>query len=219
MLFSRIAPNNGTTASRWFAIVPGDRAGREISSDLLKTGRISGIRLETVLPFEANFTNSNTLQEKILEARPSVVLLWLPPMAAGRVAQNLRTRGFTGILAGPGWLRSADFICAAGRALEGVIIPAIVRNQISEVRWGHFRNSYKERWHHEPDAMAELAYDAMNLQAELVAKSEFSAPPHRLTPGFAWAGVTGELTFDSEGNRVAKLELLTGRSGGFVPVE
>jgi ABC-type branched-subunit amino acid transport system substrate-binding protein len=215
-LFDGLASGQGTSPSRWVAIVPKARAGTQISNDLTRMARTCGVRLETMLPLDEASAKSNALKTAVLKARPTGILLWLAPGPAGTIARRLRNAGFSGTLAGPGWLRSSEFVSTAGKALEGFLIPAIVQDHASAARWNFFRNSFKNQWHHEPDVMAEMSYDAVGILTDLLDKSGFGGPSHRITHGLAWTGVTGNLTFDRQGNRIVKLELLTGKEGGFV---
>jgi ABC-type branched-subunit amino acid transport system substrate-binding protein len=67
--------------------------------------------------------------------------------------------------------------------------------------------------------MSALSYDAVRLLADLLQNPGFQVPPHRLPPGFCWQGVTGDVSFDSEGNRKIQLELLQVTGGRFVPAK
>jgi ABC-type branched-subunit amino acid transport system substrate-binding protein len=213
-LFQGINASNSPGATRWTAIVPDARAGRELSQDLSQAANRSGKRFQQIL--QLNTTNAALIQQRALAGNPDVILLCLPALAAGNTARNLRTAGYSGVLAGPGRLSSAEFIAAAGDAFEGFIIPAIARTDAGQTRWNSFRSSYEELWHHPPDTTAAMSYDAASLLLYLLQQPPFQAPPHSLTPEFSWPGVTGDLTFDSNGNRKVKLDLLRGHRQSFI---
>jgi ABC-type branched-subunit amino acid transport system substrate-binding protein len=122
------------------------------------------------------------------------------------------------VLAGPGRLQCADFGNAAGDALDGFIVPAIVRPAENTTRLRSFQTAYHQRWGHLPDTMAAMSYDAAMLLSHLFSRPEFQMPPHRLTPGFSWPGVTGDMAFDTEGNRAVQLELLQTHEGKFTSI-
>ena len=56
--------------------------------------------------------------------------------------------------------------------------------------------------------MSALSYDAVLVLADLLQNPGFQVSPHRLPQGFCWPGVTGNVSFDSEGNRNGQLEML-----------
>jgi len=150
-----------------------------------------------------------------MKGNPDGVLIWLAPVPAGEFVRNARSGGFTGVLAGPSWLDSAGFVAAAHDALEGFVIPAVVRNMASTGLFGAFESAYRTRWGREPDSMAGMSYDAAMVLIHLN-KAQSQAAPQIVPPDFSEPGVTGELSFDAEGNRKLKLELLKGHEGSFV---
>jgi ABC-type branched-subunit amino acid transport system substrate-binding protein len=202
--------------NRWTAIVPDERPGREVSRDLSQAARIYGVTFEKLSELSVTLTNADFVREQVLRSRPDVILLWLPAASAGKMAKAIRRTGWPGVLAGPGRLQSMDFRAAAGPAFEGFIIPGIIMKNESLQRWDSFRVSYQAVWHHQPDLTAGMGFDAAMLLVHLLQRPEFQAPPHRLPPDFSWQGVTGDLSFDSEGNRRLKLELLRGHAQGFI---
>ena len=164
-------------------------------------------------------TNHGKLTAELQRDKPDAVLVWLPPAEAASVVVELRRNGFKGPLAGPGLLQCATFLDAAGTAAESFFVPAIVRSHESRESWNRFAAAYTREWGQAPDVMAALSYDAVLLLADLLQNPGFQAPPHALPPGFCWPGVTGDVSFDSEGNRKVQLELLQVSGGTFVPAK
>lgn len=203
--------------NRWTAIVPDGRAGREISKDLSRAAHASRVSLGKIVEINTALTNTTGIRVKSMETRPEAILVWLPPVAAAQIAREFRTGGYKGLLAGSSRLRSQEFIVAAGDAFEGFIIPAIDVDT-NQARQAAFSFSYQESWHHEPDEIAAASYDAAMLLSYLLRQPEFQTSPHRLAPNFSWPGVTGDLSFDSEGNRKVRLILLRGHQQKFVPI-
>jgi ABC-type branched-subunit amino acid transport system substrate-binding protein len=67
--------------------------------------------------------------------------------------------------------------------------------------------------------MAGLSYDAASLLLHVL-KQAGDLPPHQAFPlGSSFPGATGILTFDSEGNRKVRLQLLEARHGRFVALK
>jgi len=200
----------------WLAVVPALRPGREVGNDLIKGFRASPA--QTVRLVESAPTNHARLTAELRRAEPDAILVWLPPTEAASVVINLRRGGFKGPLAGPGFLQCATFLDAAGTAAESFVVPAIVRNQQAVESWNRFASAYTREWGQAPDVMSALSYDAGRLLADLLQNPKFQSPPHPLPSGFCWPGVTGDVSFDSEGNRKVQLELLQVAGGRFVPV-
>ncbi len=205
-------------ATHYVAIVPGGRAGREISSDLARAAHnCKGISFQTV-EAGVNLTNLNGLEARVLEKGPRVVLLWLPPKPAGAVAKALRERGFKGLLAGPCYLNSGEFIQSAGNAFEGVIVPCVA-NETNQGGVEKFKDSFRLQWHHEADEISVMSYDAVMLLSCLMRRADFSSPPHRLSEEFCWTGVSGLVRFNRDGNRKARLSLMEGHNRAFRPFQ
>jgi ABC-type branched-subunit amino acid transport system substrate-binding protein len=213
MLFASIP------ARHWVALVPAGRAGREASRDLGEAAANSGRALEEILELNPSVTNLAWLGKDIMSNRPDAMLFWLDPATAGRLVKMLRADGFTGTLAGPGRLRAADFTKAAGDAMEGFIVPAPVLETDAVAAFQSFETAFNRRFGRDPDATATAAYDAATLLIHLLQQSRGHAVRESFPIGFSFAGASGILAFDSQGNRKAKLELLKALDGRFVPAK
>jgi len=215
VLFRDVPAAVSGNTNGWLTFVPDGRAGREIARDLRTAASACHCRLEQTIEIGSALTNADELVVQALSNRPNVVLVWLAPIPCAKLAKVLRAAGYKGVLTGPGWLRSADFIRVAGDAGEGIHIPGIVQTKASQERWRSFQSAYQQRWGHEPDWMAGMSYDAAVALIQIVREDDFQSPSHRLRAGFSWPGVTGDLTFDSDGNRQVSLEMLQGQALGF----
>jgi ABC-type branched-subunit amino acid transport system substrate-binding protein len=214
VLFTNVAGQPSRT-NRWLALVPDGRAGREIARDLKSAAAACHCNLEPSIEVEPELKNVRKISEQVLGNRPDAVLVWLAPLPAAGVAKLLRAAEYSGVLAGPAWLRSTNFIAAAGSAAEGFLISGIDVNGINSPQWRQFQEAYHKEWSHEPDWMAAMSYDAVRLLAQILRQGQFNSSSHRLDAAFSYSGVTGELRFDSEGNRLAKLQVLRGYRDGF----
>jgi branched-chain amino acid transport system substrate-binding protein len=217
MLFKGAFPTNSGRGRHWVALVPDQRAGREIGGDLRKAAWACDCALDRVFELGLS-TNADQIIPRVLSGRPEAILLWLSPQVAGDAVNQLRTRGFTGLLAGPSRLQAAAFFDRAGTAAEGFTIPALTRTRGAAAQRQSFDASYHERWGHEPEVMAATSYDATLILIHLLRQDSFKRPPHRLPAGFCWPGATGEVSFDSDGNRKVPLELWRACRGRFVRV-
>ena len=206
----------GLHAGRWTAVIPDERAGREAARDLNEAATNSGCIIEESIEVAPAFTNEARLGKKILAKHPDAVLLWLDPARAGRLAKVLRAAGFAGTLAGPGWLRSADFAKTAGD-MEGLIVPGPILGKDAVTAFQNFTRDFRGRFGREPDATAAAACDAATLLIHILRQTG-SRPAHEAFPiGFSFAGASGILSFDSQGNRKVNLQLFKAHGGQFIP--
>jgi ABC-type branched-subunit amino acid transport system substrate-binding protein len=202
---------------RWIAVVPDKRPGREIGSDLREAALAADCILDRVVEV-ATLTNCDEIVARALSNRPEGILLWLPPKLAGMMARGFRSAGFPGPLCGPSRLQCRDFFNTSGGASDGFMIAALSPAHEVRVRRTSFETAFSQRWGHEADAAAMDSYDAAMVLIHLLTLDEFENPPHRLPSGFCWSGVTGDISFDSSGNRKAHLSLLRVRDRHFVMV-
>ena len=214
-LFHGMFPTNSGRGRRWVALVPSQRAGREIARDLRKAALACDCEFGRALEVNSA-TNTDQICAQALSAKPEAILLWLPPSSAGILAAGLRGLGYQGPLGGPGRLQSSDFFSQAGSAAHGFFVPGIVPNSDTIALRNAFDRAYESRWGHSPDTMAAASYDAVLVLAQMLRQDKFERPPHRLPAGFCWAGVSGDVRFDADGNRKVQLKLLRGRGGRFV---
>jgi ABC-type branched-subunit amino acid transport system substrate-binding protein len=207
----------GIHASHWVAVIPDERAGREAARDLNEAATNSNCSIEKMIEVKSSFTNAARLGKQILKNHPAAILLWLDPATAGTLAKALRAAGFSGTLAGPGRLRSADFAKTAGDAMEGMMVAGPILEKDATTAFQHFADAFRVRFGHEPDATATAAYDATTLLIHIL-RQPGGRPAHEAFPiGFSLAGATGILSFDSEGNRKVNLQLFKAQGGQFIP--
>ena len=103
--------------------------------------------------------------------------------------------------------------------MEGFIVPAPVLETDAVAAFQSFETAFNRRFGRDPDATATAAYDAATLLIHLLQQSRGHAVRESFPIGFSFAGASGILAFDSQGNRKAKLELLKALDGRFVPAK
>jgi ABC-type branched-subunit amino acid transport system substrate-binding protein len=208
------AGSNAVT--RWAALVPPARAGREISNDLTKAASAAGCVIEKV--YEVAATNRTEVMGQVVKANPQGVLVWLDPEPAGVCVKTLKLAGFSGALAGPSRLQTSEFVAASGQTIEGFVLPAPWLDDESQKRFQAFQIAFRNQYHREPDTMAAYSFDAASLLVHMLRTTE----PHALSRSFplelSFPGVSGILSFDAEGNRKPALQLLRAQHGRFSPL-
>jgi len=200
---------------RWVALVPDGRAGREVSRDLSQAAAAAHCKLKNLQEIGPALTHFDSVIAQVLKERPDGVLVWLEPVAAGRLARRLREAGFAGKLAGPSRCNSPAFLAASAQASEGFVVPAIVLDEAGEARLVSFQTAFRQRFGIEADLTATEAYDAATLLAHILKRTDPQSVPRAFPLGFSLPGVSGELRFDAQGNRQVALRLLVARRGRF----
>jgi branched-chain amino acid transport system substrate-binding protein len=208
----------GVASDCWVAVVPDGRAGREITGDLKAAVTATASSLKRVVEVNSTFTNATRVGQQIFAENPDAVLLWLDPATAGRLARSLRAAGFTGRLAGPGRLDSAEFLSAAGDASEGLVIAVPVIEKKATDCHQRFATAFRARFGIEPALSAAMSYDAVSVLNQLLRQTD-GQPSHAAFPlKLSITGASGILEFDSQGNRRTSLHLLEAHGGRFTPV-
>jgi len=216
-LLKGIKPGTGEPA--WTAVVPGGRAGREITNDLNAAARAAHCRLSEIVRLDSPLTNAQAICDRLVAANPSGILLWLAPGEAGLFVKQLRTAGFTGVLAGPARLNCPVFTSTAGSALEGFMVPGILLSERDQAAVLHFAEGLKNRFGCPPDYTSAVSHDAALLLIRILGQTDASDLPRAFPLGFSLPGASGLLTFDAAGNRILGLRLLKAERGSFVEME
>jgi branched-chain amino acid transport system substrate-binding protein len=200
----------------WVAVVPPDRAGREIIRDLKQAASDAGCVLEKT--FELAATNRTSVMNQVLKTNAPGVLLWLDPLSAGACVKVLKLAHFSGAVAGPTRLHTPEFVAAAGEALDGFVLPGVLLDAASQKRFEAFQTVFRHQFKREPDVLAAFSFDAAALLIQVLRQTAPEALPKAFPLSEPMEGVTGELTFDSHGNRKLSLRLLQVEAGQFLPV-
>jgi len=204
---------------QWVALVPYGRAGREVSLDLNRAASAVQRKLKRVYEVSSTLTNFESVTAQVLKEQPKGVLVWLDPVPAGRLTRSLREAGFAGKLAGPSRCNSPAFLAASAQASEGFLVPAIVLDKPGEARLLTFQTAFRQRYGIEADLTAAEGYDAVKLLVHLLGKYDSQSLPRAFPLVLSLPGVSGDLSFDTEGNRKMALRMLVARRGCFVAIE
>ena len=202
--------------TRWVALVPDGRAGREAARDLQQAAAAAERKLARVWEVSSSSTNLESFAAQVLKDQPTGALVWLDPVLAGKFARGLRQAGFAGNLAGPSRCNSPAFLTASGREAEGFVVPAMVLDAASETRLRAFQAGFRERYGIVADVTAAESYDAACLLVHILKEYAAESLPRAFPLTFSFGGVSGDLNFDAEGNRKVLLRSLVARQGCFV---
>jgi len=173
-------------------------AEHDSHSTLVQLRRELGARrlaLRALVEFDPGDGGSSALAGRLLEPRPSVVVVLAPSTSAGRLVAGLRRAGFSGTVIGGATLARRAFARVAGAASEGVLVPRLWEPSAA---WDRFARAYEERWHEPADDVAAQSYDAVRLVAAAVRRAGLNRARIRdtLRTLAPWRGAAGELRWD-----------------------
>ncbi len=140
----------------------------------------------------------------------------------GLIAKQARALGVNEPLAGGDGYDSPKLAEIAGAAaLEGYYYSNHYTPESDDPRVQGFVKQYVERWHHVPDALAALGYDAGGMLVEALKRSKsLNGPDLRdaIAATKAYPGVTGDITLDEHRNpsKSAVVLKITGGKARFV---
>ncbi len=156
---------------------------------------------------------------QVLATRPDGILLWLEAPLAGELAKSLRVAGFRGQFAGPSRLQSAAFTATAGSAADGFVVASPILEAASQSVASRVVAAYRQQFGTQPDTTTRMAYDATVLLTDLLRKAGDHSPRDAFPITSEQPGVSGNLKFDRNGNRLVPLELLQFRDGRCNPFD
>ncbi len=172
----------------------------------------------TVTVFEAysiNDTDFSALLTKVLADVPDI--LYLPDYynKVNLIAKQARDKGYTGVMAGGDGWDSSDLVVGP---VEGCYFTNHYSAEDPRPESQNFVKAYKEKYGKDPDALATLAYDAANLLFNAMATAKSEDPTVvkdalQNTKGFK--AVSGEVTFDENGNPLKDISMIMIKDGGY----
>lgn len=127
--------------------------------------------------------------------------------SAARAIVAARAEGLTVPIIGGDAMSSGELISVAGSAAEGTVVATAFHADEPRPEVRRFTVAFEKRYGAAPDAGSALGYDVIRLLASAMERAGSSIPDSvasALHAMHGWKGVTGEFTFDSEGNLVGR---------------
>ena len=176
-----------------------------------------GLQAQTLVEFDAAEPDARPLVARLVEARPSAVVVVAPSRPAAAVVSELRRRGFPGAVLGGAPLARSAFARAAGPAADGVLAPLLYE---ASPAWDAFTRAYEDRWRVMPDDAAAQGYDAVRFLASAVRTSGLNRAriADALRALAPWNGAAGVLRWDALGRNQRAVGLAAWRGGRRVPL-
>lgn len=228
-----------------FRIWPSDLAeGKEIAAFAIKTGfkRVGilymqndyGIGIKNVfvktfsgaggsvvlaLGYKPDESDFRSYLGRLAEAKPDAIYLAGYFKDSALVLKQARELGIKTQFLGTTAVEDPKLIEIAGEAAEGLIYPLATGYDAESLDMDiqSFRKRYAERFKAEPDWVPAQAYDALKLIAYAVQKGGVTGPEIRKTLSVVkgYRGVTGDITFDENGDVAKPVTIKVVRQGKF----
>jgi branched-chain amino acid transport system substrate-binding protein len=159
------------------------------------------------------------LLEKIRAATPDILFLSSMIPDAASICRQRKQSGWDDVLLmAPSTLYTPEFIKVGGDAAENLFTCAMFFPEDPQQNVQDFVAAYKNSYDQIPDWLAAIAYDAMNLLAEVIKKGDASrkAVYETLSATKEFSGVTGKITLGKHGNVLREYRLLQVKNQEFV---
>ena len=162
---------------------------------------------------------------QIVAKKPDIIFISGLYANAAMILTQAHNLGVETPFIGGDGLLSSDLVTNAGKAAEDVIVTCPFLPTMGDERTRNFVAAFKERYGTEPDCWAALAYDAVGIAAQAIAK----AGPDRKairdyvaamdSPAEGYGGVAGLTYFNKDGDCMKPLVVAVVKNGKFVPYE
>ncbi len=195
-----------------------DRYSRMGVKEFVDAARRLGHPILLALRYGPHESDWTARMERIRKVRPDAIVVWGSAAPTGRAVKALRDAGLDQPVYGPDRLMDPEFLAAAGKAAEGTRFTHPFGPTRDAKRWEAFRTRYVARFRDEPDAVAAWAYDGTRYLLDAIETAGLNRPLIRdaLFARDRYAGVAGEVRFDSTHNNVAPMYVGRVRGGAFL---
>jgi len=171
-----------------------------------------------VVAFEAHATGATDFKAqltKIVQAKPDVVYISDYYNDVALIAKQLRELGFTGpLVGGDGW-DSPDLVKLGGEAVENGFFTNHYSKDDTRPEVQDFVRKYTAKFGAAPDALATLAYDAMNIMLDAISRagSTEGVKIRDALKATDFAAVSGRTMFDEQHNPVKAAAIIEIKGG------
>lgn len=154
----------------------------------------------------------------IKQANPQAILIPGYYNDVGSIARQARALGITcPLLGGDGW-DSQDLFKTGGSAVNGCYFSDHLSIDDPSPRVQNFVRAFEAKYHHKPDALAALGYDAANLLFNAMERAP-SLKPEDIRNAIAttkdFPGVTGNITINAQRNADKQAVIIKVENGKF----
>lgn len=183
--------------------------------------RLNG-EVALTISFLSDSRNFHTELTKIKnkEAVDAIFALAPNPAVASRIVKQSSELGINKQIFGDKSWVSSDFLNSVGNLAEGIIF---AEAEFKRTYSPEFWDRYKVKFGEEPPSWAAQAYDTFNLLTEIIFDNncglDTDCIKSKLYQVSNYPGVSGNITFDSNGDVIKEMSIKTIKNGQFVPYE
>lgn len=149
--------------------------------------------------------------EAIHPLKPDVVFIPGNNIDSGRIIEQARNMGVNAtFLGGDGW--GLTLLKIAGAAAQGACFSVHWHVDSDRAQSRRFVSEFRNRYRRDPDSGTAMAYDAVYIFAQAAARAKTLDPGalrHEIAGTRNFKGVTGNISFDREGNPVKPAVIMT----------
>jgi len=180
-----------------------------------KTGKVKIVALEHITPADKDFTAVLT---KLKRINPDVIYMAVYQPEGSLMVRQVQALGIKSILVTEDAVYHPKFLEVGGKATEGVYLTFAKAPETQERK--DFENTYKAMWKADTiGSYGYYAYDAAMVLLKAIKKAGTTdtAKVVDVLRGGSWDGVTGNIKFDSKGDRKLAHIIWIVKDGKFVP--
>jgi branched-chain amino acid transport system substrate-binding protein len=151
----------------------------------------------------------------INESRVDGIVIWGDAKEAGTILKQMRAMGMKQPAFGSFRTIEPGFLATAGPAAEGFEAVYPFDPTRDDPGWVAFKQRFKNKYGKEPEALAALGYDTMNILLQAICRGGLNRGKIRdaLTGLEGYKGVTGDMVFDPNCKNIVPLYLATVKDG------
>lgn len=198
-----------------------DDYGKGVADAFSKGIEEAGGEVTSSQAYQLGTVNFGSTVGAALKDKPDAIFIGGFYTEAGKIATQIRDSGSDLPIFASDGAASPLFIELAGDAAEGIEVYSAFSASDPAAEAAAFVKAFTAKYDKEPSSWAALAYDATYVVADAMTSAESTdrakvAEAIRNTQGFK--GVSGEISFDDQGNRVGDLTFQRVEDGKFVVI-
>ncbi|GAA1593476.1 ABC transporter substrate-binding protein [Leucobacter chromiireducens] len=198
-----------------------DDYGKGVADSFTEAFEAAGGTVTSSQAYQLGTVNFGSTVDAALKDQPDAVFIGGFYTEAGKIVNQVRDAGSDLPIFASDGAASPLFLDLAGANAEGVEVYAAFSASDPRPESAKFVEAFQAQYNKDPSSWAALAYDATYIAAEGITEAGSTdraavADAIRKTDGYA--GASGTISFDDEGNRVGELTFQRVEDGKFVVI-
>ncbi len=198
-----------------------DDYGKGVADSFSEAIEEAGATVTSSQAYQLGTVNFGSIVDTALKDEPDAVFIGGFYTEAGKIVTQIRDSGSDVQIFASDGSASPLFLELAGENAEGVEVYSAFSASDPEEEAAAFVSAFQEMHGKDPSSWAALAYDATYVVAEAIEKAgstERAAVAEAIGQTEDFAGVSGTISFDEDGNRVGELTFQRVEDGEFVVI-